>query len=144
MDYNFYNYDEALTAASAGLRSIGCECKATPVVYLDTLRAECTGCHRVTQLYPRFITSAEAAAVDAIRAHRRAEERQQQLTAYLLSTAANYHAWLAENGRGSTFSTFCDEYDHQPLEEDASRKPIYDAVLTLIRAAQESAANLAG
>lgn len=90
------------------------------------------------------LTPEEAAAVDAIRARRAAEEAQQFMAQHLLDTAASYHRWLRAEGYGSTFSAFCDDYGYQPYNREMSLKPIYDAVMRLFAAAREAAEKLAG
>lgn len=88
------------------------------------------------------LTPEEAAAVDAIRAQKAAEEAKYRLAQHILDTAASYYRWLTENGRGSTFSTFCNEYEYEPLDPEMSRKPIYDAALRLIKSAGAHAAEI--
>jgi hypothetical protein len=97
-----------------------------------------------TQTQTYQLTAEEAAAVDALRAQKATEEAQRQMTQHLLDTATSYCCWLRANGLGSTFSTFCDEYDYQPLVQEHSLKPVYDAICTLIRDAEDASEKLAG
>lgn len=136
------------------LRSAGCPCDLKGAfIRADGITATCPECGVSVEIPPYPYTqptttyrlnAEEAAAVDAIRAHRAAEEAQQFMAQHLLDTAASYHRWLRPEGYGSTFSAFCDDYGYQPYNREMSRKPIYDAVMRLFAAAREAAEKLAG
>lgn len=134
------------------LKSAGgpCDLKGA-FISADGITATCPECGVSVEIppYPYTqptttyqLTAEEAAAVDAIRAHRATEEAQQFMAQHLLDTAASYHRWLRSEGYGSAFSTFCDDYGYQPYDREMSRKPIYDAVSRLITAAQDAALDL--
>lgn len=44
-----------------------------------------------------------------------------------LKVAHQYNQWLVENGRGDTYSTFCDEFGYQ----HERRRQVYSAVVAL-------------
>ena len=137
------------------LRASGCQCnlKGAFIRGADGITATCPECgvsveipaYLYTQPTTTYqLTAEEAAAVDAIRARHAAEDAEHQMAQHLLDTAAAYLRWLHAHGRGSAFSTFCDEYEYQPLNPEMSRKPIYDAIGELIATAREAAEKLAG
>jgi len=63
--------------------------------------------------------------VKEYREKRKAQERQSRLQIEILQTAYEYERWLRENGAGSSFSTFCDDYGYPAFE---NRKNIFEAV----------------
>jgi hypothetical protein len=146
--------EEKLREIDYALKSAGCECDALGVfIDEDYQTATCPLCGKCvnipltipaapTKTYQ--LTDEEAAAVDAIRAQHAHESMRNFMAQHLLDTAASYYLWLRANGAGSTFSTFCDDYDYQPPSAEMSRKPIYDAVARLVADAREAAAKLAG
>ena len=138
------------------LQASGCQCNLKGAFIIrgaDGITATCPECgvsveipaYLYTQPTAAYnLTAEEAAAVDAIRAHHAAVDAERQMAQHLLDTAAAYLRWLRANGRGTTFSTFCNEYEYQPLCPEMSRKPIYDAICELITTAREAAEKLAG
>lgn len=134
------------------LKEAGCQCHLKGAfISADGITATCPECGVSVNIPPSApqsapqstvtyqLTPEEAAAVEAIRAHRAAEESSRRITQHLLDTAAAYHRWLHASGRGSTFSAFCDDYNYQPPDPEMSRKPIYDVVVGLIAAARDAA-----
>lgn len=79
----------------------------------------------------------ELDVVKEYRAKRDAQKRQKNLQFEILEQAYEYEKWLRENGAGSSFSTFCDDYGYPSLE---NRKFIYDAVEEIRRQAWVKAA----
>jgi len=138
----------------AALKDAGCECDGLAVFFSeDDQTATCPTCGKCVNIpltVPTAptttyqLTAEEAAAVVAIRARHAVEDAERQMAQHLLDTAAAYLRWLRANGRGTTFSTFCNEYEYQPLCPEMSRKPIYDAICELITTAREAAEKLAG
>ena len=79
----------------------------------------------------------ELDVVKEYRAKRDAQKRQKNLQFEILEQAYEYEKWLRENGAGSSFSTFCDDYGYPSSE---NRKFIYDAVEEIRRQAWVKAA----
>jgi len=75
------------------------------------------------------VTEEEYAALTAMREERADRIRQQAL--HLMGVAARYQQWLIENGAGSTYSTFCDDFGYQG-QPNEDRPRLYDAVMALI------------
>jgi hypothetical protein len=67
-----------------------------------------------------------------VRTLRRNEARTQAL--YVLAVALRYALWMAEEGIGDTYSTFCDDFGYQ-AKEGENRPALYAKVQAVIRAA---------
>ncbi len=64
------------------------------------------------------LTKGELEMIKACREKDRREAEERGARRKALRLAADYEAWLQDNGRGSTFSTFANEFDYD--EHDAS------------------------
>lgn len=54
-----------------------------------------------------------------IREHRlknQAKQNKRDQDLHILMTAYHYNKWLLDNGAGSTYSTFCDDFKYQGME----------------------------
>ena len=79
----------------------------------------------------------EIDVVEEYRAKREAQKKQSNLQFEILEQAYEYEKWLRENGAGSSYSTFCDQYGYPAME---NRKFIYECVEAIRRAAWMQAA----
>jgi hypothetical protein len=75
------------------------------------------------------LTEEETALVMAHRAKNARVVRRNKLALELLARAREYAVWLHEEGRGTSYSTFADEFGH---EGGAS---FYESVFSIIKAA---------
>lgn len=138
------------------LKEAGCQCHLKGAfISADGITATCPECGVSVNIPPSApqsapqstvtyqLTPEEAAAVEAIRAHSARESMRNFMAQHILDTAADYYRWMRADGYGSTFSTFCDDYDYQPPDPEMSRKPIYDVVVRLIASAHTAAENIA-
>ena len=58
------------------------------------------------------LSEEEARWIEERRAEREAAEKRQAEKLQILKTAYQYEQWLQENGAGSTYSTFCDDFGY--------------------------------
>lgn len=72
---------------------------------------------------------------EIIQAHRRQRlEAKKQQSVHLLRVAADYARWLQEEGAGSTYSTFCDDFGYEAVEGE-DRPQLYSQVTGLVACA---------
>lgn len=71
---------------------------------------------------------------------RRAQEAEDTARAHyrlhVLDVAHRFATWKAENGAGSSFTTFCDDFGYE-APDGVDRQRLYNYVLDVIRFARE-------
>lgn len=68
---------------------------------------------------------------------RKIDDELKPKAAHLLDVSARYLSWLIENGAGSTYSTFCNDFGYEPADGE-DRPVLYEEVLNLISLAKDS------
>jgi len=87
------------------------------------------------------LTAEEIALVEEYRKEKAKEEERRRRTSHRLQIAKDYIEWLYANGRGTTFSTFVDEFGYGrdgEVEHYESPGGLYERVLELIRLAEKN------
>jgi len=91
------------------------------------------------------LTEDERRVIENIRAARERKLLTRETARELLRVAADFWRWMAEEGAGPTYSTFCDEYGYEAPEWLAvKRNVLYELALDLIDKAGGYAANATG
>lgn len=83
------------------------------------------------------ITEEEKALIEEHRTKKEAQKRQKDMQYEILQTAYEYEKWLRQNGAGSSFSTFCDDFQY---DGGVNRQLLYQAVEEIRRQAWVKAA----
>ncbi len=84
------------------------------------------------------LTEHEAVIIEEHRNEALEKIRLQRLRLKILQVAAEFEAWMQENGAGATYSTFCDDF-HYPAVEGEDRSYIYESALVVIELARNRA-----
>ena len=81
------------------------------------------------------LTEEEKNIILALRKDEEKRQQQKQMMLAVLETAARYARWLEENGRGTSYTTFVDEFG---FDEDIkmSRHSFYELVTSCFDAAR--------
>jgi len=82
------------------------------------------------------LTQEEADEINAARELRREELASRSNVINLLDLVAQYAKWLDDEGAGSTYSTFCDDFGYRSSH---ARKKIYEEIQKIIELARASA-----
>jgi hypothetical protein len=83
------------------------------------------------------LTDREHAVVMRMREEDEKEKRQQAIFLSRINTLYNYSLWLSQNGVGSTFSTFCDDFGYEPLYGEEDRGETYKILMNARRVIRE-------
>ena len=67
-------------------------------------------------MFTENLTEEEFRLVQEYRAKQKEKERKRAAKLLLLDLAYRYSVWLEENGAGSTYSTFCDDFQCAPFK----------------------------
>lgn len=67
---------------------------------------------------------------------RKVDDELKPKAAHLLDVSARYLSWLIENGAGSTYSTFCNDFGYEPVDGE-DRSVLYEKVLNVISFAKD-------
>ena len=67
---------------------------------------------------------------------RKIDDELKPKAAHLLEVSERYLSWLIENGAGSTYSTFCNDFDYVPVDGE-DRSALYEKVLNVISFAKD-------
>ena len=82
------------------------------------------------------LTQEEIQVVEQHRAEKEFIRRRKEMQFVILETAYEYEKWLRQNGAGSSYSTFCDDFKY----DGDNRQFVYDAVEEIRRQAWVKAA----
>ena len=84
------------------------------------------------------LTPEEERLILDLREERKKKEEARQRLELTLDVAARYHAWLNKERLGTSYSTFCNDFDYVPPDVlPVSRPRLYEDVLAVIKFASE-------
>lgn len=83
------------------------------------------------------LTADEIRLIEDYRRQNAEQKANQRAMLHLLKTTADYLEWLQKNSRGSSFSTFMNEYEYQGIFCGWSPNVFYKRIIDLIQVADQ-------